>query len=128
MKFFLLLSISVFFLIPLGCQNNDDDVQPPVDDTSPVNETRHIVQMSDNSFNPPNLTINVGDTVEWVNSGNMIHTSTSGSACDADGTWNSGSVNPGETFLFEFTDEGSFDYFCIPHCDLGMTGNITVEE
>jgi plastocyanin len=37
-------------------------------------------------------------------------------------------INPGETFSYEFTDEGSFDYFCIPHCDLGMEGNITVEE
>lgn len=126
MKFFLLLLISIFFLVPLGCQNNDDDVQPPVDDTP--DETRHLVQMSGNSFNPQNLTINVGDTVEWMNSDNIIHTSTSGTDCDGDGTWDSGSLNAGESFSFEFKDEGSFDYFCIPHCELGMVGNITVEE
>lgn len=129
MKFFLIFCINLTFLLFSGCNNDDDDVQPPPEDTSPpVTDTRHTVQMAGNSFSPANLTINVGDTVVWMNSGTMIHTSTSGTDCGSDGTWNSGNLNPGETFSFEFKDEGSFDYFCMPHCNLGMVGNITVED
>lgn len=128
MKILLIFCINFSFLLLLGCNNNDDDVQPTPDDTPPGSDTRHTVQLAGNSFSPANLTINVGDTVVWTNSGTMIHTSTSGTDCAPDGTWDSGNLNPGESFSYEFTDEGSFDYFCIPHCDLGMVGNITVEE
>lgn len=83
--------------------------------------------MSGNSFNPQNLIIDVGDTVEWINSSNVVHTSTSGTECNGDGLWDSGSLSPGESFIFEFTGDGIFDYFCIPHCENGMVGTITVE-
>jgi plastocyanin len=90
-------------------------------------QAKHNVQMLDNSFSPSAITVNVGDTVVWINNGLDIHTSTSGTNCQLNNTWNSGNLNPGGTFSFVFTSAGSFPYFCIPHCALGMTGTITVQ-
>ncbi len=91
-------------------------------------QTTHIVEMQDNFFVPANITINVGDTIEWPNVGNVVHTSTSGVSCTSDGTWDSGNVFPGGSYSFVFTESGEFPYYCIPHCAIGMTGSVTVEE
>jgi len=78
-------------------------------------------------FTPQDVTINVGDTVEWVwdDSG---HSSTSGTPGNPDGLWDSGIQNLGFTFNHTFTAEGTFAYYCTPHglC-CGMIGSVTVK-
>jgi len=78
------------------------------------------------SFTPQALTIDVGDTVRWFNSGGT-HTTTSGTSCTTDGVWDSGIMTSGTAFIFQFMADGTYPYFCIPHCGLGMTGTITVD-
>ena len=81
------------------------------------------VRMEDNSFDPANITVEPGTTVTWVQSGNNPHTTTS-----YDGLWDSGMIEGGSggTFSFTFEEPGTYDYFCIPHEDLGMVGSVTV--
>ncbi|MEW6441228.1 MAG: plastocyanin/azurin family copper-binding protein [bacterium] len=88
----------------------------------------HTVNMQDFTFDPVDVQISVGDTVQWVNNGPSAHTSTSGTNCTADGTWDSGLLNMGQTFSQTFDTAGTFPYFCIPHCALGMTGTVTVTQ
>src|SRR5919109_2815028 len=81
------------------------------------------VRMEDNFFDPANITVEPGTTVTWVQSGNNPHTTTS-----YDGLWDSGLLpgGSGETFSFTFEEPGTYDYFCIPHENLGMVGSVTV--
>src|SRR3712207_5585734 len=81
------------------------------------------VRMEDNFFSPANVTVEPGTTVTWVQSGNNPHTTTS-----YDGLWDSGIIEGGSggTFSFTFEEPGTYDYFCIPHEDLGMVGSVTV--
>src|SRR5918992_4773813 len=81
------------------------------------------VSMEDNYFDQPNITIEPGTTVTWVQNGQNPHTTTS-----YDGLWDSGIVEGGSggTFSFTFEEPGTYDYFCIPHEDLGMVGSVTV--
>ena len=81
------------------------------------------VRMEDNFFSPANITVEPGTTVTWVQSGNNPHTTTS-----YDGLWDSGMIEGGSggTFSFTFEEPGTYDYFCIPHEDLGMVGSVTV--
>jgi plastocyanin len=90
--------------------------------------SRFVVSMKDNVFLPESLTVVQGDTVEWLNEGFLVHTTTSGSECgpDGDGVWNSGDISPADSFDFVFDDVGEFPYYCIPHCLLGMTGHVQV--
>lgn len=94
----------------------------------PARGATYAVSVRDNSFSPSTLTICVGDSVLWTNDGSMLHTTTSGSGCTPDGRWDSGNLFSGDSFSRVFTaaDQGSNAYYCIPHCDFGMTGTITV--
>jgi plastocyanin len=40
--------------------------------------------------------------------------------------WDSGILQPGESFSHTFTVAGDYSYFCIPHVLSGMRGTITV--
>lgn len=71
------------------------------------------------AFDPPDLTINVGDTVTWTNNDDTTH----GSASDT-GVWSSGLFGTGLTFSFTFNSPGSFPYHCPRHSF--MTANVTV--
>ena len=81
--------------------------------------------MSNLSFQPGALTINAGDTVRWTNHDSVSHTVTSGTNCQDNGVWaSSGLLSNGQTFSVTFNQAGTYPYFCMPHCFLGMTGNI----
>jgi plastocyanin len=77
-------------------------------------------------FTPQNVTIQVGDTVQWVWAASG-HSSTSGTPGNPDGMWDSGVQNIGFVFNQTFTTAGTFNYFCSPHglC-CGMIGSVTV--
>jgi plastocyanin len=92
-------------------------------------------------FSPDNITITKGQTVTWVNSSDMPHTATGDPAQNpvADQfpdyatlpagaeAWDSGILQPGESFSYTFDVEGTYNYFCLPHVLAGMTGTITVQ-
>jgi glucose/arabinose dehydrogenase/plastocyanin/Cu/Zn superoxide dismutase len=82
------------------------------------------------AFSPKTVTIQAGDTVRWTNQDPFPHTSTSGPnngvSCTPDGKWNSPSLTQGQTFSFQFTEAGTFPYYCIPHCP-SMNGTIIVQ-
>ncbi|MHB8520673.1 MAG: Ig-like domain-containing protein [Limisphaerales bacterium] len=76
------------------------------------------VGISGFAFQPPSVTINVGDTVTWQDFDNSGHTTTSDT-----GVWSSPALNS-TSFSFTFTTAGSFPYHCKPHPF--MTGTVIV--
>ena len=88
------------------------------------------VDIVDFGFQPAKVTIKVGDTVTWTNTGSFTHTTTSGTTTGGvrhpDGLWDSGSLLPGHTFSYTFTKAGAFPYYCTPHFT-SMVGTVTVE-
>ncbi len=91
-------------------------VLPP--HTSPMTVN---INISGFAFDPPDLTINVGDTVQWTNNDGTTHSTTSNN-----GVWDSGLFGMGQTFSFTFNSPGSFPYHCVRH--LSMTATITVQD
>jgi nitrite reductase (NO-forming) len=71
------------------------------------------------AYSPQALSVSAGTTVTWVNNDKVFHTITSGTSngtvTEPSGDFDSGEVQPGETFEHTFSDEGTFDYFCTPH-------------
>ena len=89
--------------------------------------THHVVQV-DLTFDPPDITVAPGDTVEWHWS-DLDHTVTSGTLCTSDGRFDEplDVANPLVTYTIPVDEpSGVIQYFCIPHCLDGMTGSITV--
>ena len=79
------------------------------------------VSIQDFFFEPDQLTVAPGTTVTWVNDGEEPHTSTAD-----DGMWDSGTLQPGESYSFTFDEPGDYSYFCEIHPD--MTATVTVSE
>ncbi|MGI8955576.1 MAG: cupredoxin domain-containing protein [Chthoniobacterales bacterium] len=77
-------------------------------------------------FTPQDITIQVGDTVQWIWAASG-HSSTSGTPGNPEGKWDSGVQNTGFIFNQTFATGGTFTYFCSPHglC-CGMVGSVTV--
>src|SRR4051812_47910830 len=68
-----------------------------------------IVEPSDDpdswSYDPPTLTVNVGDKVTWQNNGEDVHTVTSD-----DGSFDSGDMKHGASWSYTFTTPGTYTY------------------
>jgi plastocyanin len=77
------------------------------------------VSIQNFAFNPPDITVTPGTTVTWVNNDSVPHTTTAN-----DETWDSETLQPGESFSFTFDTPGTFPYFCEIHPF--MMGNVTV--
>ena len=74
---------------------------------------------------PADITINVGDTVEWINVDTAAHTVTSGSPADGpSGVFDSSLVMADAVYAFTFEEAGTYDYFCMVHP--WMVGSVTV--
>jgi plastocyanin len=78
------------------------------------------VSIQDFFFEPDQLTVAPGTTVTWVNDGQTPHTSTAD-----DGTWDSGTLQPGESFSFTFDEPGTYSYLCEIHPEMTGTVNVT---
>ena len=73
-----------------------------------------------NSFSPNPVDIGVGDTVTWTNDHHAGHTVTSSSS-----EFNSGDIQPGQSFRHTFDKAGTFDYYCIIHPSMVGRVNVT---
>ena len=108
--------------------------------------SEHDIGMSINSFRPDTLTVTAHTTITWRNTSSHGHTvtafqdaypeeasffatggyETEDQAVDAWKNDNGGVLTEGQTFEYEFTVPGQYDYYCIPHLDAGMVGTIEV--
>jgi len=95
-----------------------------------------------NAFEPAELTVQVGESVTWgfASAGHNVccraeDDDGAGLPADAEGFASYGPdespegsfVPRGETYEHPFDAPGQYDYVCVPHETLGMTGTIHVE-
>jgi len=96
------------------------------------------VKMTDeNTYDPKDVTIQAGRTIEWTNPSDVFHTVTADPEKANDPShvvlpegvepFDSGRIDPGETYRRTFDVPGSYKYFCIPHERVGMIGTIEVK-
>jgi len=105
------------------------------------------VGMTATAFDPPEITVSVGESVTWRNTSSRGHTVTAyeeslpeGAAFFASGDFDSesaardgfsgdleGSLSNADTFTHTFEVPGTYPYFCIPHEQAGMVGTVVVE-
>ena len=70
------------------------------------------------AFDPPEITINVGESVTWTNMDIIVpHTATSGNPEDADfgSVFLSARLGINDSFTHTFDEPGEFIYFCEVH-------------
>jgi plastocyanin len=66
--------------------------------------------MRNMAFAPTRIEIKAGTTVEWTNNDPLAHTVTA-----ADGSFDSGLIQPGGKWSYTFATAGTYDFNCTPH-------------
>jgi len=97
------------------------------------------VKMSDTppKFVPLTVTVQKGDTVEWINNAQSLHSVTTNPAVAQDPKdvsapkdakpFDSGFMTPGAKWSYTFTVPGTYKYLCLPHEKDHMTGIVVVK-
>jgi plastocyanin len=81
----------------------------------------HKITIHSMGFHPQELTVKVGDTIEWINNDPVTHTATA-----LDKRFNSRGIDPGHSWKFTAHKAGVFKYACSVHPT--MTGTLHVEK
>jgi plastocyanin len=116
------LLASIYLLIALflpnsiwaASYNTIDTPSVQLNQAAPAAPQAVIVNITGSGFTPVDIQIAPGQTVTWVNQDSMAHTSTVDNMNVAD-KWDSGNINPGQSFSKTFTTPGVYTYHCIIH-------------
>jgi len=90
----------------------------------------HTINQVGVTFVPDDLSINLGDTVEWIWSSGL-HTVTNGtdfSDPNFGALFDAPFDEANPSFSFTFFTSGEVPYFCQPHLTLGMTGIVRIQD
>jgi len=82
------------------------------------------VNMGVDSFTPSSVTVNVGESVTWMNTSSISHTVTADN-----NSYNSGNLNAGDGFIRIYNVPGTYAYYCSYHGaagGVGMAGTVVV--
>jgi plastocyanin len=115
-RLLLLAALSVLALVvfvPTAVAQEDGGVE-----AVPVQDARSV-GIGDNFFDPPDAAVEPGSTITWTNNGAVPHTVTAD-----DGSFDSGVLNPGDSYTVAFDGQGTVTYHCAIHPE--MRGSVTV--
>ncbi|KOX94666.1 plastocyanin/azurin family copper-binding protein [Haloarcula rubripromontorii] len=103
----------------------------PTPTETPVDADQEVaVAPGDFVFDPETFEIPVGSTVLWVWEGGGHNVKPTATPEDSDwsGTPGDGTYSSGYQYAHTFAVPGEYEYHCVPHQSLGMTGSFTVTE
>lgn len=92
---------------------------PASSDSASASPSGTAITLMDSRFEAGQVTVPVGTTVTVTNGGEVPHTWTS-----LDGGFDSGNLEPGQSYSFTFHEAGTYGFLCSYHS--GMEGTITV--
>ena len=84
-------------------------------------ETGPRIEIKAHGFGIPELTVQPGTTVTWINHDDDPHTVTSTAS-----VFRSPGIDTDETYSYTFTQPGTYEYFCTLHPM--MTGKVVVRK
>ncbi len=116
-----LLVCGILALISLGVSTADAQKKDP-----PASGKKHEVIMLDDKYKPDKITIEVGDSIVWVNKGKKTHTASSDEKVPKDLEFDTDDVDAGKMSKpVTFKKEGKVPYVCIHHRD--MKGEVIIK-
>ena len=124
--FAILLGIAMSFSNNTVEENNDETILVIKGDVvMPTKVSRPGCEIDDRCYVPSLILTKKGNSVTWVNEDSAFHSVTSGFYDSPTELFDSGHLDPFESFTFTFDEVGDYDYFCTLHP--WMKGQVTVE-
>ena len=117
--------ILIFFMNNSTVQNEDIDLNIKADVIMPTKVSRPGCEENDQCYIPSQIIIPNGNQVTWINEDSAFHSVTSGFYNEPTGFFDSGYLDPYQSFSFIFDKIGVYDYYCTLHP--WMKGQVIVE-
>lgn len=121
------ISLGIVFLTQNTVIQDVDDQKIVLkgDIIMPTKVSRPGCEKTDSCYIPSKIVIKQGNSVTWVNEDVAFHSVTSGYYDEPSAIFDSGYLDPEESFTFVFENIGIYDYFCTLHP--WMKGQVIVE-
>ncbi len=110
---------------PIKEENEPENMLVAADVIMPTKVSRPGCEKTDVCYIPSKIVINKGDSVTWLNEDSAFHSVTSGFYDSPTGLFDSGYLDPYQSFSFTFEKTGLYDYYCTLHP--WMDGQVMVE-
>jgi len=126
--------IGVIILVTIALSFSNNSIEENVEETDliiqgdvimPTKVSRPGCEENDRCYIPSLIVIEKGKQVTWVNEDSAFHTITSGYYDTPTDLFDSGHLDPFESYTLTFDEIGTYDYFCTLHP--WMKGQVIVE-
>ncbi|MCH1607596.1 MAG: plastocyanin/azurin family copper-binding protein [Nitrosopumilus sp.] len=81
----------------------------------PMKVSRPGCDIEDICYIPSNIVVEKGKPVTWLNEDSSFHSVTSGFYPEPSGLFDSGHLDPYQSYTLSFDEYGTYDYFCTLH-------------
>jgi len=126
--------IGVVIVVIIALFFSNSSIEETVDETDlfikgdvimPTKVSRPGCEETDRCYIPSLIVIKKGKQVTWVNEDSAFHSITSGFYDTPTDLFDSGYLDPFESYTLTFDETGTYDYFCTLHP--WMKGQVVVE-
>jgi plastocyanin len=126
--------IGVVIVVIVALFFSNSSIEETVDETDlfikgnvimPTKVSRPGCEETDRCYIPSLIVIEKGKQVTWVNEDSAFHSITSGFYDTPTDLFDSGHLDPFESYTLTFDETGTYDYFCTLHP--WMKGQVVVE-
>ena len=126
--------IGVIILVTIVFSFSNNSIEENVEETDliiqgdvimPTKVSRPGCEENDRCYIPSLIVIEKGKQVTWVNEDSAFHSITSGYYDTPTDLFDSGHLDPFESYTLTFDEIGTYDYFCTLHP--WMKGQVIVE-
>ncbi len=126
--------IGVVILVTIALSFSNYSIEENIEETDliikgdvimPTKVSRPGCEVDDNCYVPSLIVIEKGKQVTWVNEDSAFHSVTSGFYTAPTELFDSGYLDPFESYTLTFDEAGTYDYFCTLHP--WMKGQVIVE-
>jgi len=126
--------IGVVIVVIIALFFSNSSTEETVDETDlfikgdvimPTKVSRPGCEETDRCYIPSLIVIEKGKQVTWVNEDSAFHSITSGFYDEPTDLFDSGHLDPFESYTLTFDETGTYDYFCTLHP--WMKGQVIVE-
>jgi len=126
--------ITVIVIVIIGLIISDSSIEKNSEESEvvvkgdiimPTKSSRPGCEEIDKCYIPSVIVIDSGNQVTWVNEDSAFHSVTSGFYDEPSELFDSGHLDPYESFTVNFDEKGTYDFFCTLHP--WMKGQVIVE-
>jgi len=111
-------------LLLAACSGTGHAPAAPSSAAPPASAGTHVVTINNFKFQPAELTVKAGETVQWKNADIVPHSATANEVSQAR-AFDSGSIAKGGSWQWVAAKPGAYDYICTLHPN--MKGRLTVQ-